>query len=174
MPRFIVPLVIPLALVLAGAPPFSLGAQHVSPDNGMIDPRSVEARPAVGAIEIDGSVDDPGWEGATRITGFVERTPREGATPPVATEVLLTYDESNLYVAFLAHDPNPGDLRAALQPRNQRWSDSHVGALVTDRRLEGGGSGTSASLDAQFRFGEMYSLSAISWRATRRSRTTRS
>jgi len=92
--------------------------------------RSVEIRRARGAIEIDGNLDDAGWAGAARITGFVERTPREGATPPVETEVLLTYDESNLYVAFIAKDPDPSAIRAALQPRNQLWSDDWVGVLL--------------------------------------------
>lgn len=36
---------------------------------------------------------------------------------------------------------------------------SHVGALLADRRLDGGGSGTTASVDGQYRFGEVYSLS---------------
>jgi len=130
MPRSGVLIVHPVALLLLGALPLSLGAQHGSLDDGVIDLRSVEIRPVTGPIEIDGSVDDPGWAGATRITGFVERTPREGATPPAETEVLLTYDGSNLYVAFVAHDPNPGAIRAALQPRNQLWSDDWVGVLL--------------------------------------------
>jgi hypothetical protein len=39
------------------------------------------------------------------------------------------------------------------------FGGSHVGALMTDRRLEGGGSGTTAGVDGQYRFGEVYSLS---------------
>jgi hypothetical protein len=92
--------------------------------------RSVGIQRAAGPIQIDAELDDPGWVGAARITGFVERTPREGAEPPVRTEVLLTYDETNLYVAIVAHDPNPEEIRAALQPRDQLWSDDWVGVLI--------------------------------------------
>ncbi len=130
MPRFALPRVLPLAFLLLGTISPSLAAQHGALDEGRISLRSVELRPAAAPIEIDGSVDDPGWVGATRITGFVERTPREGAVPPVETQVLLTYDETNLYVAFIARDPDPAAIRAALQPRDQLWNDDWVGVLL--------------------------------------------
>jgi hypothetical protein len=64
---------------------------------------------------------------------------REGALPPVETEVLLTYDDTNLYVAFIARDPNPQQIRATLQPRDQLWADDWVGVLLDPvrRRLAG-------------------------------------
>ncbi|CAN5215754.1 DUF5916 domain-containing protein [soil metagenome] len=96
----------------------------------LADMRSLDIRPATGTIMIDAELDDAGWKNATRITGFIERTPREGAEPPVRTEVLLTYDEMNLYVAFIASDPNPDEIRAALQPRDQLWRDDWVGILL--------------------------------------------
>lgn len=92
--------------------------------------RAANIRPAAGPVRIDAQLDDAGWEGATRIQGFVELQPREGAQPPVETEVLLAYDEANLYVAFLAKDPNPQAIRATLQPRDRLWSDDWVGVLL--------------------------------------------
>jgi hypothetical protein len=94
------------------------------------DPRALAIQRAPGPIRIDAELDDAGWAGATRITGFVERTPREGAEPPVATEALVTYDETHLYVAIIARDPNPREIRAALQPRNQLWNDDWMGVLL--------------------------------------------
>jgi hypothetical protein len=130
MPRFPFPMVPSFVLLLAGAFPASLCAQDGSPNHEVTRLRGIEIQRAPGVIEIDADLDDAGWAGATRITGFVERTPREGAVPPVETEVLLTYDESNLYVAFIARDPNPEAIRAALQPRNQLWNDDWVGVLL--------------------------------------------
>jgi hypothetical protein len=130
MPRSAPSRVLTLFPLLLSVVPVPLEAQHGSLSDARIALRSVELRPAAGTIEIDGSLDDPGWAGATRIDGFVERTPREGAAPPVETQVLLTYDEMNLYVAFIARDPNPAAIRAALQPRDQLWNDDWVGVLL--------------------------------------------
>jgi hypothetical protein len=92
--------------------------------------RVAQIQRAAGEIRVDAELDDAGWVGATRITGFVERTPREGAQPPVETEVLLTYDEDHLYLAFIARDPNPQEIRSALQPRDRLWNDDWVGVLL--------------------------------------------
>jgi hypothetical protein len=94
------------------------------------DLRTVGIQRAPGPIRIDGELDDPGWVGATRIRGFVEYVPREGSQPPVETEVMLAYDEANLYVAFVAMDPEPGEIRATLQPRDRLWNDDWVGVLL--------------------------------------------
>ncbi len=118
-----------VVLQLLGSPG-PVDAQQGTPEMATASPRGVHIQPAPGPIEIDGELEDPGWAGATRITDFVERTPREGAVPPAETDVLLTYDESNLYVAFIARDPDPSTIRAALQPRDQLWSDDWVGVLL--------------------------------------------
>lgn len=41
----------------------------------------------------------------------------------------------------------------------QNLGGSHIGAIVTDRRLDGGGSGTTVSADGLYRFSEVYNLS---------------
>jgi hypothetical protein len=56
--------------------------------------------------------------------------PREGAKPPVDTEVMVTYDDANLYVAVVARDPNPGEIRATLQPRDRLFQDDWIGVLL--------------------------------------------
>jgi hypothetical protein len=93
-------------------------------------PRAMTVQRAAGPIRIDGDLSDAGWSGAQRASGFVEFQPREGVTPPVETEVLLTYDDSNLYLAFIASDPAPGQIRATLRQRDQVWEDDFVGVIV--------------------------------------------
>jgi hypothetical protein len=132
-------IVAPYVILAAYGASFGAPAEPLQAQNGIAPPASASGSPrlrevgirrAPGPIQIDARLDDAGWAGATRIGGFVERTPREGAEPPVETEVLLTYDETSLYVAFIARDPNPEDIRAALQPRDQLWSDDWVAVLI--------------------------------------------
>jgi hypothetical protein len=117
---------------LAVAPALEAQARAASDAAG--DPaagaRSTDIRRAPGPIQVDARLDDAGWAGATRVTAFTELMPREGARPPVETEVLLTYDDTNLYVAVIARDPDPSDIRATLQPRDRLWQDDWFGVLL--------------------------------------------
>jgi hypothetical protein len=84
---------------------------------------------ATGSIEIDGVLDDAGWRGVARATNFSVYFPDEGTRPPVASEVWVTYDDENLYVAFLAYD-DPNRIRASLRDRDQIWQDDYFGILL--------------------------------------------
>jgi hypothetical protein len=84
---------------------------------------------ARGEIAIDGALDDPGWSGAVRATDFAVFFPDEGAKPPVASEVWITYDDENFYLAFLAYD-DPSDIRASLRDRDESWQDDYFGFLL--------------------------------------------
>jgi hypothetical protein len=54
---------------------------------------------------IDGLLDDPVWQRAARITGFMCFGPRKGPAP-LATTAMTAWDERNLYVAFVAQEPD--------------------------------------------------------------------
>lgn len=121
------------ALALA-LPSGSLPAQQVAAaearPTATAELRSLSIQRATGPIQVDARLEDAGWTGVARTSGFVEMSPREGAAPPVETEVMLTYDDKNLYVAVVARDPDPGAIRATLQPRDRLWSDDWVGVLL--------------------------------------------
>ena len=68
------------------------------------DNPTLEIRRAPGSIEIDGVLDDAGWADAARATGFAENYPDIRARPPVESEVLVTYDDQNLYLGFIAYN----------------------------------------------------------------------
>lgn len=89
----------------------------------------VHLQRAEGAVSIDGSLKEDGWCGATRITGFTEIQPGEQEPPQARTEVLLTYDASNLYLGFVAYD-DPGAVRASLRNRDEIFSDDWVGVIL--------------------------------------------
>lgn len=120
----------PLQADTADASPAASPAAVGSADEAR---RSLTIARAAGQIRIDGDLDDAGWEGAVRVTEFVEFQPRENAAPPVDTEVRVTYDEDRLYLAFIAHDPQPSQIRATLQARDQLWNDDFVGIILDPR-----------------------------------------
>jgi len=80
-------------------------------------------------IEIDGNLSDLGWLKAAQIKHFHERHPGDMIEPAVTTEVYVTYDKTNLYVAFLCHD-DPEDIRATMCQRDQFHGDDAVCLLV--------------------------------------------
>jgi hypothetical protein len=85
---------------------------------------------ATGAIDIDGDVTDAGWQGAAKAGNFAEFRPSNKTRPAMDTEVLVTYDENNLYMAFLCQD-DPATIRGGLRDRDDIWRDDYVGILDT-------------------------------------------
>jgi len=80
---------------------------------------------ATGAIKIDGELGDPGWQGSAKAGNFAEHKPGDQTKPDVDTEVLLTYDDTNLYAAFICYDA-PGEVRASRCNRDAIFSDDNV------------------------------------------------
>jgi hypothetical protein len=81
-------------------------------------------------IEIDGALDEIVWKQAWSTELPVEVNPGENTPAPVRTEVMLFHDESALYVAFRALDPEPSLIRAHLTDRDDAWSDDWVGVVL--------------------------------------------
>jgi hypothetical protein len=111
-------LLVGIWLVLTGRP---LRADTWEP---VYHPEVVVGR-AAGAIRIDGDVDDPGWHGAAKASTFAEHNPGDQTRPDVDTEVLITYDDSNLYLAWFCYD-DPAEVRASMCERDRIFSDDYV------------------------------------------------
>lgn len=62
----------------------------------------------------------------TKVEGFVQRLPKDGAPSSQRTEVYLGYDEKNLYAVFVCFDSEPEKIRARMEPREQIFSDDLV------------------------------------------------
>ena len=74
----------------------------------------------VGAIDIDGSLDDSAWRAATPITGLRQYQPQEGAPASLPTEIRLLYDDEALYIgARMAEPEGARGVRAPLARRDQ-------------------------------------------------------
>ena len=83
------------------------------------------------SITVDGVIDEPHWINATHIPIVYQDEPNEKGTPPVKTDAYLYEDGSSLYVAFIAQDPDPSQMRASLRDRDTLWEDDAV-ILVID------------------------------------------
>ena len=82
-----------------------------------------------GEIEIDGKLDDSGWRDLPRAANFAEQFPNNGDKAPVETEVMLTYDDDNLYIAFICDDPDASSIRSSWSDRDRIWSDDYMGII---------------------------------------------
>jgi hypothetical protein len=78
-----------------------------------------------GEIEVDGDLGDPGWRGAAVAENFAEHNPGDQTKPAVDTRVMITYDDANLYVAWMCYD-EPGEVRATFCERDKIFSDDYV------------------------------------------------
>jgi hypothetical protein len=88
---------------------------------------------AASAIRVDGALDEDAWARAVVIPLPYEWSPGDNTAPPVRTECLVTYDRDSLYVAFRAHDPEPGAIRAHLMDRDDTDTliqDDHIGFMI--------------------------------------------
>ncbi|MDH3197089.1 MAG: carbohydrate binding family 9 domain-containing protein [Candidatus Krumholzibacteria bacterium] len=102
-----------------------------SPDSTFVpNSRPVLAvRPTPDRIVIDGELDDAGWRSAARAANFCETWPGDLIRPAVDTEVLVTYDEKHLYLAFIARD-DPAQIRASYRARDEIFQDDYVGIIL--------------------------------------------
>ena len=82
-------------------------------------------------IFIDAILDESAWQEALILELNYEVRPGENVTPPVRTEVLLTYDQKNFYAAFRCYDPDPSAIRAHLRDRDTLGGDDWI-ALILD------------------------------------------
>ncbi|MBI3049672.1 MAG: carbohydrate binding family 9 domain-containing protein [Acidobacteria bacterium] len=69
--------------------------------------RRLPAVRAVGAVHVDGALNEPDWSRAPVASGFIQNDPREGEPASEETEVRVLYDANNLYVGVLARDRQP-------------------------------------------------------------------
>ena len=81
-------------------------------------------------ITIDARLDEPAWQRAARIELQYETRPGENTPAPVETKCLVTYDTSNVYIAFKAYDDDPKAIRAHIVDRDTAFNDDFVGVVL--------------------------------------------
>jgi hypothetical protein len=79
--------------------------------------------------KLEDFLEDRPREAELRITDFRQNSPGDGTPVTEATTAYLSYDDKNLYVAFLCHDAS-GEIRAHLSKREDSDQDDGVGVLL--------------------------------------------
>jgi len=121
-----------VAVVLCVWSMSDLNAQETPdvPEAGGRQPAVYSALPLESKINIDGRLDEAPWQRPATFELNFETRPAENEPAPVRTEVWISYDPNNLYVAFRAHDPEPGHIRARLSDRDNAYQDDFVGVVL--------------------------------------------
>ena len=117
-------LLLTLQLVLTGGS--EPQSQDADRDSSTPAPKVVVVGRTDTPPKIDGQIDDATWSNAMRITEFVQQRPLEGAPATEQTEVLMAYDERQLYFAIYAHYTDPSIIRANRLDRDQIGRDDAV------------------------------------------------
>lgn len=81
-------------------------------------------------ITVDARLDEPAWRDARRVTLPYETWPAENVPAKAKTEGFVTFDDDNLYIAIIAHDPDPAQIRAHLSDRDRMFQDDFVGVIL--------------------------------------------
>jgi hypothetical protein len=119
-----------LALISFSLPSSGQDNGHTNRGAGTAEDPYVVPRTDSG-IKVDAALDEEAWRNALLLEVNYEVRPGENVPPPVRTEVLLTYDQKNLYAAFRCYDPDPSAIRAHLRDRDSLGGDDWI-ALIFD------------------------------------------
>jgi len=96
----------------------------------LAEPETRHIPRATSPISVDGELDEPAWLDAFSAELAFEVQPGENVPAPVRTEVLVTHDETAVYFAFRAFDPDPSAIRAHLSERDNLGNDDWVGVIL--------------------------------------------
>jgi len=77
-------------------------------------------------VEVDGRLDEEVWTRAARLAGFSQYQPVDGRPAEEETEVLVWYSPTALCVGIIAHDREPGSIRATMADRDNLDRDDTV------------------------------------------------
>lgn len=81
-------------------------------------------------IKIDGELNEPVWNKIARFGNFCEASPGDNIKPQVETEVMMFYDNDNLYFGFICYDNDISKLRKTICERDKMFSDDFCGFFL--------------------------------------------
>ena len=104
-------------------------------------PRSETSRVAIAPVisqkpVVDGRLDDPAWQTATPLTGFVQRELHEGQPVSERTEVRIVTDGEAIYVGAWMFDREPQAIVPGEKIRDVALDNSDYLALIFDTYLD--------------------------------------
>ena len=88
--------------------------------------------PGVPAPQIDGKLDDPAWQKAKPVSGFIQLVPDRAKPATDDTAFYVAYDPHHLYVAFRCYDEAPDKVVNRIVRRGGNIYDSDVISFFMD------------------------------------------
>lgn len=77
-------------------------------------------------VQVDGRLDEEVWSKAARLGGFSQYLPSDSRPAEERTEVLVWYSPTALHFGIIAHDREPGSVRATVADRDKLSNDDTV------------------------------------------------
>lgn len=81
-------------------------------------------------IQIDAVLDETAWAEAREVELAFEISPGDNTAAPQRTRARIAHSDEALYVAFIAHDSQPEQIRATLRDRDGAFNDDFVGIML--------------------------------------------
>ena len=81
-------------------------------------------------VKIDGELNEPVWKKISRYYNFSEVSPGDNTKPEVDTEVMMYYDDDNLYFGFICRENNMDKLRKSIAERDKIFQDDFCGFFL--------------------------------------------
>jgi len=78
------------------------------------------------AVTIDGSLSEPVWTQAARLTGFHQYQPIDGRPANEQTEARLFYSHDAIYFGIIANAKNPASIRATVADRDNLSNEDRI------------------------------------------------
>ena len=79
-----------------------------------------------GNVTIDGSLTDPAWSQAARLTGFRQYQPADGRPAEERTEARVFYSREAIYFGVTAYARNPSSVRATIADRDNLGNEDRI------------------------------------------------
>ncbi len=77
-------------------------------------------------ITVDGKLDEPVWARAARLEGFHQYRPVDGRPAEEETILLVWYSPTAVHIGVIAHDTDPGSIRATFTDRDKIDGEDRV------------------------------------------------
>jgi hypothetical protein len=108
--------------------------QAAAPAPAAVSPQAIDGRggptvtiPRVDAtIQVDGRLDEEVWAKAIRLGSFSQYLPSDSRPAEEQTDVLVWYSPTALHFGIIAHDREPGTVRATVADRDKLANDDTV------------------------------------------------
>ena len=98
-------------------------------------PEGIVAR-TLGAIVVDGRLDEGAWSGATPITDFIQSKPNTGSPATERTVVRVLYDDTNLYISAFCYESEPDRITITSLERDYQSLNSDIFGVSLDTFLD--------------------------------------